>query len=199
MLISKHHYAMNCMQYKYEDAHVAHIDDQLDFINIYPLIVYTDSDAEKEIFKMGLTHHWEYERPERSPLFNIVYGALTNNSCDIEFAAKSLSEMTLDLIRWPVYNSYRKDLVWDTEQEEVGVPPQLKYALEYSARVLSHYDGNQLVCDSGAERFVDINSKTVNRTSTLPGTAGANGMRAQMPYIYLLPYWMGRYYGLLGD
>ncbi len=199
MLIQKHHYAMNCMQYKYEDAHVAHIDDQLDFINIYPLIVYTDNEAEKEIFKMGLTHHWEYERPERSPMFNVIYGALTNNSCDIEFAAKSLSEMNLDLIRWPVYNSHRKDLVWDNEQDGMGIPPQLKYALEYSARVLCHYDGNQFVCDSGAERFVEINSKTVNRTATLPGTAGANGLRAQMPYIYLLPYWMGRYYGLIGD
>ncbi len=199
MLIKKHHYAMNCMQYKCEDAHLAHIDDQLDFINIYPLLVYTDSEAEKEIFKMGLTHHWEYERVERSPMFNIIYGALTNNSCDLEFAAKSLSEMNLDLIRWPVYNSHRKDIVWDTEQDGMGVPAQLKYALEYSARVLVNYDGNQLVCDSGAERFIDIDTKLVNRTATLPGTAGANGMRAQMPYIYLLPYWMGRYYNLLGD
>lgn len=199
MLIKKHHYAMNCMQYKYEDAHLAHIDDQLDFINIYPLIVYTDNEAEKEIFKMGLTHHWEYERVERSPMFNIIYGALTNNSCDLEFAAKSLSEMNLDLIRWPVYNSHRKDIVWDDEQDGMGVPAQLKYALEYSARVLSHYDGNQLVCDSGAEKFIEIDTKLVNRTATLPGTAGANGLKAMMPYIYLLPYWMGRYYGLLGD
>lgn len=198
MLIKKHHYAMNCIQYKYEDGHVAHIDDQLDFINIYPLIVYNDNNAENEIFKMGLTHHWEYERVERSPFFNIVYGALTNNNCDIENAAKSLSEMNLDLVRWPVYNSYRKDIVWDTEQEERGIPAQLKYPVEYSARVLVHYDGNQFVCDSGAEEFVNINTKTVNCTSTLPGT-NANGMRAQMPYIYLLPYWMGRYYGLLGD
>lgn len=199
MLIKKHHYAMNCMQYKYEDAHLAHIDDQLDFINIYPLITYTDSEAEKEIFKMGLTHHWEYERVERSPMFNIIYGSLTSNSCDLEFAAKSLSEMNLDLIRWPVYNSHRKDIVWDTEQDGMGVPAQLKYALEYSARVMVNYDGNQLVCDSGAERFVEINTKLVNRTATLPGTAGANGLRAQMPYNYLLPYWMGRYHGLLGD
>ncbi|MBE6799819.1 MAG: hypothetical protein E7529_01290, partial [Ruminococcaceae bacterium] len=51
MLIEKHHYAMNCIQYKVEDGHVAHIDDQLDFTNIYPLIVYTDNEAEKEIFK----------------------------------------------------------------------------------------------------------------------------------------------------
>lgn len=199
MLIQKHHYAMNCMQYKCEDAHVAHIDDQLDFTNIYPLIVYTENNAHKEIFKMGLTHHWEYERVERSPFFNIVYGALTENCCDIENAAKSLSEMNLDLIRWPIFNSYRKDIVWDTEQEEMGIPAQLKYPVEYSSRVLVHYDGNPFVCDSGAEEFININTKTVNRTSTLPGTSGADGKRAMMPYIYLLPYWMGRYYGLIGD
>ena len=199
MLISKHHYAMNCMQYKVEDGHVAHIDDQLDFTNIYPLLVYTDSEAEKEIFKMGLTHHWAYERVERSPMFNIVYGSLTNNACDIEFAARSLSEMNLDLVRWPVFNSYRKDLVWDTEQEPFGIPAQLKYPVEYGSRLLVHYDSNQFICDSGAERFVDINSKTVNRTATLPGTSGADAMNCAMPYIYLLPYWMGRYYGLLGD
>ena len=199
MLITKHHYAMNCMQYKVEDHHLAHIDDQLDFTNIYPLIVYTDDNSHKEIFKMGLTHHFDYERVERSPMFNIIYGALTDNYCDIENAAKSLSEMNLDLIRWPVYNSHRKDIVWDYSTEEMGCPPQLKYPVEYSARVLVHYDGNQLVCDSGAEEFININSKTVNRTSTLPGTAGANGMKAMQPYIYLLPYWMGRYYGILGD
>lgn len=198
MLIEKYHYAMNCVQYKCEDAHIAHIDDQLDFVNIYPLLVYTENDAQKEIFKMGLTHHWQYERVERSPLFNITYGALTNNYCDIENAAKSLSEMNLDFVRWPQYNSYRKDIVWDTEQEEHGVPAQLKYPVEYSARVLVHYDGNQFVCDAGAEEFVNINTKQMNRTVTLPGTY-ANGMSAMMPYIYLLPYWMGRYYSLLGD
>ena len=198
MLIEKHHYAMNCIQYKVEDGHVAHIDDQLDFVNIYPLLVYTDNCAQKEIFKMGLTHHFDYEKVERSPLFNITYGALTNNNCDVEEAAKSLSEMTMDLIRWPVYNSHRKDIVWDTEQEGTGVPPQLKYPLEYSARVMVDYDGNQFVCDSGAEEFVNINTKVVNRTATLPGTF-ANGMRAMMPYNFLLPYWMGRYHGLLGD
>lgn len=199
MLIEKHHYAMNCIQYKCEDAHIAHIDDQLDFVNIYPLLVYTDNEAQKEIFKMGLTHHWAYERVERSPFFNIVYGALTNNSCDIEEAAKSLSEMNLDFVRWPVYNSYRKDIVWDTEQEETGVPAQLKYPVEYWSRLLVHYDGNQFICDSGAEEFVEINSKRTNKTLTLPGTSGANAMSASMPYVFLLPYWMGRYYGLLGD
>lgn len=199
MLIQKHHYAMNCIQYKCEDGHVAHIDDQLDFVNIYNLITYTENEAQKEIFKMGLTHHWDYERTERSPYFNIVYGALTNNFCDIENAAKSLAEMNMDTIRWPIFNSYRKDIVWDTEQEEMGIPAQLKYPVEYSSKLVVHYDGNPFICDSGAEEFVSINTKQVNRTTTLPNTSGADGMRALTPYIYLLPYWMGRYHGLLGD
>ncbi len=199
MLIKKHHYAMNCMQYKCEDAHIAHIDDQLDFTNIYNLLVYTENEAQKEIFKMGLTHHFEYERVERSPFFNIVYGALTNNNCDIENAAKSLSEMNLDFVVWPTYNSYRKDIVVDTDPEEYGCAPQLKYPVEYSSRLLVNYDGNQFVCDSGVEEFIDINKKSANRAAALPGTDGANGMRTVMPYIFLLPYWMGRYYGLLGD
>jgi hypothetical protein len=124
---------------------------------------------------------------------------LRNNYCDIEEAAKSLSEMNLDFVRYPVYNSYRKDIVWDTEQEESGVPAQLKYPVEYWSRLLVNYDGNQFVCDSGAEEFVAINTKRTNKTSTLPGTSGANGLQASMPYVFLLPYWMGRYYGLLGD
>lgn len=199
MLINKHHYAMNCMQYKCEDAHVAHIDDQLDFTNIYNLLTYTESEAQKEIFKMGLTHHFDYEKIERSPFFNIVYGSLTNQPCDIENAAKSLSEMNLDLVVWPTYNSYRKDIVWDTAPEALGCIAQLKYPVEYSSRLFVNYDGNQFVCDSGAEEFVSISKRTGNRAAALPGTDGANGMRTIMPYVYLLPYWMGRYHGLLGD
>ncbi|MBE6795409.1 MAG: hypothetical protein E7533_02360 [Ruminococcaceae bacterium] len=199
MLIKKYHYAMNCMQYKCEDAHIAHIDDQLDFTNIYPLLVYTENEAQKEIFKMGLTHHFDYEKIERAPFFNIVYGSLTNQPCDIENAAKSLSEMNLDLVVWPTYNSYRKDIVWDNAPEAFGCAPQLKYPVEYSSRLLVNYDGNQFVCDSGAEEFIFINKKSANRAAALPGTDGANGMRTVMPYIYLLPYWMGRYHGLLGD
>ena len=199
MLIQKHHYAMNCMQYKCEDAHIAHIDDQLDFTNIYNLLVYTENEAQKEIFKMGLTHHFEYERVERSPFFNIVYGALTNRNCDIENAAKSLSEMNLDFIVWPTYNSYRKDIEIDTSPEKYGCAPQLKYPVEYSSRVLVNYDGNQFVCDSGVEEFIQIDKKSANRAAALPSTDGADGMGTAMPYIFLLPYWMGRYYGLLGD
>ncbi len=199
MLIKDHHYGMNTMQYKAEDAHIAHIDDQLDFANIYPLIMYTDNEAHKEIFKMGLTHHWRYERVERSPWFNITYGALTGNNCDIENAAVDLSEMTLDLIRWPVFNSYRTDIVWDDEQEKIGLPKQLKEPVEHYSRYVEHYDANPFVCDSGCEEFIQTENKRFNRMAFLPGVGNGDGKHMMMPYIYLLPYWMGRYHGLLSD
>ena len=43
---------------------------------------------------------------------------------------------------------------------------QLKYPVEYSARILVHYDGNQFVCDSGAEEFIDI-LKSINKRSAI--------------------------------
>ncbi len=199
MLIKKHHYGMNVMRYKAEDAHIGHIDDQLDFANIYALIKYTDDEAQKEIFKMGLTHHFAYERVERSPWFNITYGALTGQNCDIEAAAKGLSEMTLDLVRYPAYNSYRKDIVWDDEQEKIGLPKQLKYPVEYYNRPMHHYDGNPFLCDAGCEEFVETYKSNDNRLAFLPGSGGADGMSAVTPYVYLLPYWMARYYNLLED
>lgn len=200
-LIKEYHYGMNTMQYKVEDAHIAHIDDQLDFTNIYPLITYTDDESLKEIFKMGLHHHYTYEKIERSPMFNIVYGSLTNNSCNIEEAAAELSEMTLDLVQWQTYNSYRPDLVWDDEQEKAGLPPQLKIPVEYHSRRVEHYDSNPFICDSGCDEFVSSENKKLNRTAFLPGAGGSSscGKEMMMPYIFLLPYWMGRYHGLLGD
>ena len=54
-------------------------------------------------------------------------------------------------------------------------------------------------CNGKSDEFVNIDKKSANRAAALPGTSGANGMRTVMPYIYLLPYWMGRYHGLLGD
>lgn len=199
MFIKEYHYGMNTMQYKAEDAHIAHIDDQLDFANIYPLIVYTDNEAQKEIFKMGLTHHWEYEKVERSPWYNITYGALTDNNCEIELAAEALSEMPLDLIRWPVYNSYRPDLIWDDEQEKIGLPKQLKYPVEQHSRYIVHYDTTPLFCDSGCESFLGSDDKHINRMAFLPGPGHADGKSMTMPYVFLLPYWLGRYYGLFGD
>ena len=72
-------------------------------------------------------------------------------------------------------NSLRKGLVYDTEQERWGGRKQLKEALDMDARIVYNYDSNPFIPDEG------------------------NGTVASPPSVYLLPYWFGRYYGIIGE
>ena len=74
-----------------------------------------------------------------------------------------------------MYNSSRKGLVYDTEQERWGEKPQLKEALDIDARVIHNYDSNPFKTDDG------------------------NGRNCCAPSAYLLPYWFARYYGIIEE
>lgn len=72
------HFAMNLMQYKIPDGHLLHIDDSHDFLMISLLMKYTEDPNLRSIFAMGLTHHWEDEKVERtlsSTLFTVLQRA----------------------------------------------------------------------------------------------------------------------------
>jgi len=81
----------------------------------------------------------------------------------------------MDLVRRPLINSLRKDLVYDTEQERWGGEKQLKEALDMDARIAHNYDSNVFRPDEG--RPTD----------------------ASNPSSYLLPYWFARYNGLIEE
>ncbi len=122
---------------------------------------------------MGLKHHWDYERTEHRAMFNLFYGAFSDNPCDLDIAAKYLREFPIDFVERRLYNSSRRDLVYDTEQELWDEVPQLKEALDIDARVIRNCDSNPFHPDDGAE-----------------GGAAS-------PTTFLLPYWFGRYYGII--
>ena len=84
--------------------------------------------------------------------------------------------MPLDLHELKLINSVRNDLEWDYSPEKYGEEPQMKVALPYDEKPLASYDYNQFLPDRTRDdyRLVD----------------GA---------IYLMPYWIGRYYGLIGE
>ncbi len=199
-MIKDHHYLMNTMHYKLEDYHSCHIDDELGMLTITPLLKYEKDPVIRSYLLLGLTHHWEYERVERSPLWSVIYGALTGRHCDIELAAKSLEELPLDLIHWPTYNSHRDDLEWITASEEFWMPPQLKEPLPYDEKPMNKYDASPFNADSGIKLVTktdaDGNETTAIEISSSPHL---NGRRAEDGTVFLHPYWMGRYYGLLGD
>ncbi len=172
-LVTREHYALNVFQYKIPDANTSHIDDELSFLAIVPLLKYEDDPALRMFYLNGLRHSYETQRAERCPLWNVIYGAITGTFCDIENAARSMQELPLDLIHWEVKNSIRPGLVWDSGQELFGGPRQLKNPLPYDENPICKYDKNVFVPDGG------------------------NGMSAEDGTVFLLPYWFARYYGLI--
>lgn len=175
-LIEKEHYAVNSMYRKVDDAHTCHIDDNLCFLISIPLLRYeTDPDI-LQCYLIGMREHWEYERVERNPFWNILYGAFTDECCELDTGVNSLREMPLDLMEMKLINSVRNDLEWDYSPEKFGEPPHLKTSLPYDEKPLANYDCNQLLADRLSERKILL--------------YGA---------VYMLPYWIGRYYGLIGE
>ena len=172
-LIFKHHYAINITHHKVFDGHVTHIDDNLGFLAGDTLLRLEDDPAIRRLALMGMTHHWNYEKIERTPLWNFMYGAHTGLYSDIEAAVQSMREMPLSLIRYKTINSNRKGLVMDDEQEQWGEPEQLKVPLPYDERPLCKYDANPFRYDDG------------DSASAEDGT------------MYLLPYWFARYHKLI--
>lgn len=174
-LITKHHYAMNTIRRKSTFlGKASSIDDNLAFHTIIPLLAYeTDPDL-RSLYLMGLEHHWQYERKERSPIWNAVYGALTGHVCDIENAVQTLAEMPLDLIRWSVKNRHRADIRFDEESVRYGYE-LLEEPLPFDERPMHKWDNPPYRADGG------------------------DGMRAEDGTVYLHPYWLARYWGLIDE
>ena len=169
------HYLLNAAQHKKDDGHTNHIDDNLGFLCTMTILRIEKNPAIRKYLLMGLKHHWEYERTENCALYSIVYGAFSDDSSDLDHAVKSLREYPLDFVNRPMFNSSRKGLVYDTEQEKWGEPVQLKEALDIDARNVHNYDTNPFRADEG------------------------HGRSACSPTPYLLPYWFGRYYGIIEE
>lgn len=169
------HYLLNAAQHKKADGHTCHIDDNLGFLCTMTILRIEKDEQIRKYLLMGLRHHWEYERPEHCVLFNLVYGAFADDACDLDIAAKVLREYPMDFVNRPLYNSSRKELVYDTEQEKWGAKPQLKEALDIDSRCLRNYDSNPFRTNDG-----DIT-------------------KACCPSAYLLPYWFARYHGILEE
>ncbi len=175
-LVREEHYALNTMYRKVKDAHTVHIDDNLCFLASIPLLTYEQDADLRHAYLIGMREHWEYERIERNPFINIIYAALTGEHGDVDLALGSLREMPLLLISTTVKNSLRNDLQWDHSTEAFGEPPQLIEPLPYDEKPVVRYNRNHFIPDSKCTKPALLE--------------GAN---------YLLPYWLGRYYGVIGE
>ena len=173
--VRKHRYPLNVMQHKVRDAHGCHIDDNLGFLAAFTLLRLEESESLRALYLCGMEDHWQYERVERQPMFCFIHAAFTGRDDDLAEGVRSLREMPYDLTNVEEHNSLRRDLVYDTEQEAWSEPPQVLSPLPYDERNLHRPDHGAFHLDSGPTG------------------------RVQDPTIFLLPYWIGRYYGMIGE
>jgi hypothetical protein len=175
-LIQKHHYLLNAITQKMLPPYdINHSDDQLAFLCYYPLLLYETNPEYRRLWLMSLERSWQIERPERSPLFNFIYGALTGKPCDVEAAVQTLQEWPWDLRNWACRNSHRLDIVLDA-RKGIGEPQSVQI-VPYSEREVMRWNGNPYRLDGGDPL----------------------GRREDDGTAFLLPYWMGRYHRLIEE
>jgi len=144
-----------------------HSDDELAFISYWNLYKYAFNDELREKYFQTIKGHWEIERPEKNPLWNLIYAMTGAEEFDLDQTVWTLKEFPLDMISWSVQNSHRKDIEllkpnFRNQTTREVLPPD--------ERPMSKYNGNGFRLDGGE-----------------------GGRREYSGDIYLLPYWLGRY------
>lgn len=155
---------------------INHSDDELAFLSFYPLLRYETDPKLIEVYKYSLERSWQIERPERNPLWNIIYAVATGaTEFDQAESLRTLQEIPMDTIQWTIRNSHRLDVPTDPMSDRFK-RRQALIVLPYDELPMSKWNGNPYNLDGG------------------------NGGRSEDDGAYfLLPYWMGRYHRLISE
>ncbi len=143
-----------------------HSDDEMAFLTYWVLYHYALNDELRQTYAEVITDHWDIEKPERNALWNLItYG--TSGDIDLPSVQWHLREFQLDMIRWDVKNSHRKDLEFLEPNFRGQTTREL---LPPGERETHRHNANPFDLDEGN-----------------------GGLRSLAGDEYLLPYWMGRY------
>lgn len=150
-----------------------HSDDEMYFLAYWCLYPYAFNDDLKAKFGATIKDHWEFERPEKNSLWNLCYAMTGAKAFDLNESIWHLQEFPLDMIEWSMVNSHRKDieLVPDNfrgQTTRMVLPPDERPELKHNRNLFK------------------LDRPEGNGRSEL--SAGDS---------FLLPYWMGRYLGVI--
>lgn len=150
-----------------------HSDDEMYFVGYWGLYRYAFNDTLKANFKASIIDHWEIERPEKEGAWNIFTALTGTDKFDLPEAAWWLREYPIDLVDWVIINSKRNDI----DRLAPNFRNQtIKEVLPPDERPISRHNGNM------------FNLDRTHGNGTSEHSAGD---------IWLLPYWMGRYLGVI--
>ncbi|MBX2952698.1 MAG: hypothetical protein KF870_09340 [Leadbetterella sp.] len=150
-----------------------HSDDEMYFLGYWGLYRYALNDTLKTAYRQAILDHWEAERPEKDGLWNIFTAITGTREFDLKQAIWYLQEHPLDLIQWNIRNSHRNDL---DKMPDNFRRQTLKTVLPPDERPIQRHNANMFILEKDKG----------NGLSEL--SAGD---------IWLLPYWLGRYLGVI--
>jgi len=182
-LIREHGYAANTLIPKLANGAGSgnQSDDEMAFMDYFHLLRYERDPELLALYRASLESYWINERYELNPLFAYIYSATMDNRHG-PWLAESLDTLRrypLDRFNWRLTNSHRKDVV--------PLPEWSRDDRNYPAGMLRN--GRVLPID---ERFVDHwNQDPYQLDQGGAGNVLADGAS------YLLPYYLGRFSGLL--
>ena len=175
-LIQEYNYAENTVQAKmYEPFENSHSDDILTYFSYYTLLRYANGDENLPLYRKSLERTWAVSQPEIIPAWNIIASVLLKKDCEVKVAVNELQKYPVDLIDWKMENSHRWDLLEDPVVARGG--------------------------NRQATKSIPTPENGISRWNTNPRQfdTGTGGLREETGTYFLLPYWMGRYYGLFQE
>ena len=143
-----------------------HSDDEMYFLTAPAFVKYAFDEDSKKHHLETVTSHWKIERSEKNPLWNFLYALSGGKDFDLKESIWWLKEYPLDLIDWKIENNHRKDL-----ERIISNFRKQEYSEVLPRDERPHHLHNRAYRNDG----------------------GSGGYREYSPYVYLLPYWAGRY------
>jgi hypothetical protein len=189
MLIEEHGYAMNTLHPKFATGPGTgnQSDDEMAFMNYYCLFAYEEDPELLEGYMRSLLGYWMLEEPELCPLFNYMFaaclegktsrwGRFMRQSDFMDEALDTLKRYPLDRIEWEIKNSHRTDIV-----------------------TISSGFGGGGKGHRPDGRVLPIDERNVGHWNHDPWRLdyGGDGKRLNDGASFLLPYYMGLYYGYI--
>jgi Two component regulator propeller len=149
-----------------------YIDDQLLAISYRGLLAYDRDPERRKVYLKSLRNWFDVIRRDHSPLYGFVYGGVMGGDFGALGCVEFLRDSPLDMVDWTIDNRHREDV------RLVRVP------------VIEHVQ---------VDRLLPASERSLNKWDKNPYKAvdGSGGRSESSSVHWLLPYWMGRYYGII--
>jgi hypothetical protein len=149
-----------------------HSDHELAMLAYATLLRYEPNPTRRAKYLDGLLGLYEYERPERQPLWAAIVALAVPGEAEVAKAVQTLREMPRDIRDWGVDNSHRKDCVRNVNDRFDD--PQWDTVFPYDEIRTMWWNGNPYEM-----------------------VGGSNGQGMVSPTAFQLAYWAQRYAGIL--